>query len=41
MLGKVEKQLYTSKKKGKNILISNAYYFSLELGPVIGVELRR
>lgn len=40
MLGNVEKELYTSKKKGKNILIFNAY-FSLELGPVIGVKLRR
>ena len=81
MRGNVEKQLSTSKKKGKIILIFNqdrpggggvvvyqytrkkiakipkntripytqkpwptlfnAYYFSLELGPVIGVKLRR
>ena len=33
--------VYFQKERKKSILIFNAYYFSLELGPVIGVKLRR
>ena len=39
--GESRKTTVYFQKERKNILISNAYYFSLELGPVIGVELRR
>ena len=35
-----KRTVYFQKEREKNILIFNAY-FSLELGPVIGVKLRR